>query len=68
MVGDGHEGVLGEDGRLGQHSVERATELRQVCRFQRAVQPPREQCRGDAVAWAHPPDIRPNGDDFPGTV
>ncbi|MET8052073.1 hypothetical protein ABZU75_31180 [Streptosporangium sp. NPDC005286] len=34
----------------------------------RAVQPPREQCGGDAVAWAHPPDIRPNGDDLAGTV
>jgi hypothetical protein len=30
VVGDGHQGGLGEDGQFGQHSVERATQLRQV--------------------------------------
>lgn len=67
-VGDGHQGSLGEDGQFGQHSVERTTQLWQVRRFQRAIQPPREQCGGDAVAWPHPPDVRPDGDDLTGTV
>ncbi|WP_395106583.1 hypothetical protein [Actinomadura sp. SCN-SB] len=57
MVGDGHERLLRQDGHLGQHSVERAAQLRQVCPVQGAVQPFREQCGGDAVARTHPPRI-----------